>query len=96
MHALKHMSLKPVLRLGEQNGADFGRWDLRVALRRYPIDLLLLLADPAESVVPADDMWIIEETIGPKGRIEVFAGEGHTLHRTAFERYIQVVAGFLA
>jgi pimeloyl-ACP methyl ester carboxylesterase len=96
VHALKHMSLKPVLRLGEQNGADFGRWDLRVALRRYPIDLLLLLADPAESVVPADDMWIIEETIGPKGRIEVFAGEGHALHRTAFERYIQVVAGFLA
>jgi pimeloyl-ACP methyl ester carboxylesterase len=96
VHALRHMSLKPVMRLGEQNGADFGRWDLRVDLRRYPVDVLLLLADPAESVVLADDMWIIEETIGPKGRIEVFEGEGHTLHRTAFERYVQTVAGFLA
>jgi pimeloyl-ACP methyl ester carboxylesterase len=96
VHALKNMSLKPVLRLGEQNGADFGRWDLRVDLRRYPVQLLMLLADPAESVVAADDMWIIEETIGPKARIEVFEGQGHTLHRTAFDRYIEVVAGFLS
>ena len=96
VHALKNMSLKPLFRLGEQNGADFGRWDIRTELRRYPLDLLLLLADPAESVVLADDMWIIEETLGPKGRIVAFEGEGHTLHRTAFERYIETITGFLA
>jgi pimeloyl-ACP methyl ester carboxylesterase len=96
VHAMQHMSIRPVVRLGEQNAADFGRWDIRTELRRYPVPLLLLLADPAESVVPADDLWIIEETLGPNATIEVFEGEGHTLHRTAFERYVQSVAGFLA
>jgi pimeloyl-ACP methyl ester carboxylesterase len=96
VHALQHMSIRPVVRLGEQNAADFGRWDIRTELRRYPVPLLLLLADPAESVVPAEDLWIVQETLGPNATIEVFEGEGHTLHRTAFERYVQSVAGFLA
>jgi pimeloyl-ACP methyl ester carboxylesterase len=95
VHAMQHMSLKPIVRLGEQNAADFGRWDIRIALRRYPRRLLLLLADERESVVPFDELWILNETLGPLATLEIFEGEGHTLHRTAFDRYIKALAGFL-
>jgi pimeloyl-ACP methyl ester carboxylesterase len=89
------MTIRPIVRLGEENAADFGRWDLRIELRRYPVPLLLLLADPAESVVTPEDTFIVAETIGPLGKIEVFEGEGHTLQRTAFDRYATAVATFL-
>jgi pimeloyl-ACP methyl ester carboxylesterase len=95
VHALRNMSIRPIMRLGEQNRADMGLWDLRIQLRRYPLPLLLLLADRAESVVMADDLWIINETLGPNATIEVFEGEGHTLHRTAFDRYIASLKSFL-
>jgi pimeloyl-ACP methyl ester carboxylesterase len=95
VHAMKTMTIAPVVRLGEENAADFGRWDLRIELRRYPVPLLILLADPAESVVSAEDAFIIAETIGPLGKIEVFEGEGHSLQRTAFDRYAAAVATFL-
>jgi pimeloyl-ACP methyl ester carboxylesterase len=95
VHALKSMSIKPIVRLGEQNAADFGRWDLRVELRRYPVPALLLLADPAESVVSEEDRFIVGETIGSLGKIQVFDGADHTLHRTAFDRYAEAVATFL-
>jgi len=95
VHALQHMSIRPIVRLGEQNRADMGLWDLRIDLRRYPLPLLLLLADPAESVVPESDLWILRETLGPNATIEVFEGEGHTLHRTAFERYVRSLTAFL-
>jgi pimeloyl-ACP methyl ester carboxylesterase len=96
IHALRNMSIRPIVRLGEQNRADMGLWDLRIELRRYPLPLLLLLADAAESVVLAEDLWIINETLGPNATIEVFEGEGHTLHRTAFDRYIASLKSFLA
>jgi pimeloyl-ACP methyl ester carboxylesterase len=95
VHAMKNMTIRPIVRLGEENAADFGRWDLRIELRRYPVPVLLLLADPAESVVTPEDTFIVSETIGPLGKIEVFDGEGHTLQRTAFDRYATAVATFL-
>ncbi len=96
VHALQHMSLKPIMRLGEQNAADFGRWDIRVDLRRYPKPLLLLLADERESVVDFEELWILNETLGPLATLEIFEGEGHTLHRTAFDRYLRSLTAFLA
>jgi pimeloyl-ACP methyl ester carboxylesterase len=95
VHAMREMSTRAIVKLGEENAADLGRWDLRVELRRYPIPLLLLVADPAESVIAADDLVLVWETLGPNGVIEVFEGEGHTLHRTAFARYVKAVADFL-
>jgi pimeloyl-ACP methyl ester carboxylesterase len=84
------------MRLGEQNAADFGRWDIRVDLRRYPKPLLLLLADERESVVDFEELWILNETLGPLATLEIFEGEGHTLHRTAFDRYLRSLTAFLA
>ena len=95
VHALGRMSIVPVIRLGEENGADGGAWDIRVTLRRYPVPVLVMLADPDESVVNAEDRFIIDETIGPNGTVVQFDGEGHALHRTAFERYAEALAAFL-
>jgi pimeloyl-ACP methyl ester carboxylesterase len=95
VHALRGMSLRPVMRLGEQNRADFGLWDLRNELRRYPVPVFLMMADPAESVVEAADLALIAETLGPLGAIEIFDGADHTLHRTAFDRFAASLEAFL-
>ena len=64
-------------------------------MRAYPKPLLLLLADPADSVVFPADAAFVREHGGPNVSIEVFEGEGHTLHRTAFERFAASVKAFL-
>ena len=95
VHALAHMTIAPIVALGAENGADEGKWDLREIVRDYPKPLLLLLADPSDSVVSADDAAFVRNHGGPNVAIEVFEGEGHTLHRSAFDRYIRSVTGFL-
>ena len=59
------------------------------------IPLLLLLADPSDSVVPADDRTFVATHGGAQVTTEVFEGQGHTLHRTAFERYIGTLGRFI-
>jgi pimeloyl-ACP methyl ester carboxylesterase len=95
VHALRNMSIDSIVALGADNGADEGKWDLRETVRAYPKPLLLLLADPADSVVFPDDLTFVREHGGANIAIEVFAGEGHTLHRTAFERFARSAAAFL-
>ncbi len=96
VHALRHMTIAPVVALGADNGADAGAWDLRERVRAYPRPLLLLLADPSDSVVSADDTAFVREHGGANVSIELFAGEGHALHRTAFERFAASVRTFLS
>jgi pimeloyl-ACP methyl ester carboxylesterase len=95
VHALRNMTIDPIVALGADNGADAGKWDLRDFVRAYPKPLLLLLADPSDSVVSAEDAAFVREAGGENVTIEVFEGEGHTLHRTAFDRFARSVAGFL-
>ncbi|HEY5348607.1 MAG TPA: alpha/beta hydrolase [Candidatus Lustribacter sp.] len=95
LHALRHMSIEPIVALGADNGADAGRWDLREDVRGYPHPLLLLLADPADSVVFPEDVEFVRRHGGSNVTIEVFEGAGHTLHRTAFERFAASVSAFL-
>ena len=92
VHAMANMSIDPIVALGAENGADAGEWDLREIVRDYPRPLQLLLADPSDSVVLPDDVAFVREHGGPNVTIEVFEGEGHTLHRTAFERFAAVTA----
>jgi pimeloyl-ACP methyl ester carboxylesterase len=96
IHALQHMSIEPIVALGAENEADAGKWDLRDVVRAYPKQLSLLLADPSDSVVLPEDVAFVREHGGPNVSIEVFEGEGHTLHRTAFERYAASVKAFLS
>ena len=95
IHALRHMTVAPIVALGADNGADAGHWDLREELRTYPKPLLLLLADLSDSVVSSDDRTYVADRGGPNVTVEVFEGEGHTLHRSAFDRYITSVTRFL-
>jgi pimeloyl-ACP methyl ester carboxylesterase len=95
VHALRHMTIDPIVALGSDNGADAGQWDLREVVRAYPKPLLMLLADPADSVVFPADVAFVREHGGANVALEVFEGEGHTLHRSAFERFARSVAGFL-
>jgi pimeloyl-ACP methyl ester carboxylesterase len=95
VHALRHMSVAPIVALGADNEADAGGWDLREDVRAYPKPLLLLLADPSDSVMSAEDVAFVREHGGAQVTIEVFAGEGHTLHRTAFDRFAASLRAFL-
>ena len=95
VHALRNMSIGPIVALGDENGADGGKWDLRETVRGYPKPLLLLLADPSDSVVFPEDVTFVREHGGANVAIDVFAGEGHTLHRTAFDRFARSAAAFL-
>lgn len=95
VHALRHMTLQSLVAIGAENGADDGGWDLREAVRSYPKPLLMLLADPADSIVSEGDTAFVREQAGKHVRLEVFAGEGHSLHRTAFERFAALVERFI-
>jgi pimeloyl-ACP methyl ester carboxylesterase len=95
VHALRHMSIEPIVALGADNEADAGKWDLREVVRAYPKPLLLLLADPSDSVVLPEDVAFVREHGGANATIDVFEGEGHALHRTAFERFAAAVKAFL-
>jgi pimeloyl-ACP methyl ester carboxylesterase len=96
VHALRGMTIDPIVALGADNRADAGGWDLREVVRDYPKPLLLLLADPSDSVVLPEDVTFVREHGGANVTIDVFAGEGHTLHRTAFDRFAGAVGAFIA
>jgi pimeloyl-ACP methyl ester carboxylesterase len=95
VHALRRMTLAPIVAFGDENGIDQGRWDLRETVRAYPKPLLLLLADPAQSIVAPEDADFVRRHAGPNVQLEVFAGEGHSLQRTAFERFAGLVERFI-
>jgi pimeloyl-ACP methyl ester carboxylesterase len=96
VHALAHMTIAPIVALGAENGADEGKWDLREIVRAYPKPLLVQLADPSDSVVSPEDAAFLRQNGGPNVTIEVFEGEGHTLHRSAFDAYLRSVNRFLS
>jgi pimeloyl-ACP methyl ester carboxylesterase len=95
VHAMQSMRIETIEALGAENAADEGKWDLRETVRDYPKPLLMLLADPTDSVVFPDDVAYVRANGGPNVAIEVFAGEGHTLQRTAFERFAVTSERFL-
>lgn len=95
VHAMRSMRLATIEALGVDNDADAGGWDLREALRSYPKPLYLPVADPSDSVIFPADLAFIREHGGPNVTVEVFEGEGHTLQRTAFEKFAAAAARFL-
>lgn len=96
VHAMRSMRLATVEALGAENHADDGGWDVRDALRDYPKPLYLAVADPSDSVITPDDLAFVRERGGSRVTIEVYAGEGHTLQRSAFEKFAAASEGFLS
>jgi pimeloyl-ACP methyl ester carboxylesterase len=95
VHAMQSMRIETLEKLGAENGADAGRWDLREALRDYPKPLYLPVADPSDSVIFPEDLAFVREHGGPNVSLEVFTGDGHTLQRSAFERFAAATERFL-
>ena len=95
VHAMRSMRIETIEALGAENAADTGGWDLREALRSYPKPLYPPVADPSDSVISPDDLRFIKEHGGPNVQIDVFSGEGHTLQRTAFEKFAAASERFL-
>jgi pimeloyl-ACP methyl ester carboxylesterase len=96
LHAVRSMEAAAIARLGAENGVDEGRWDLREVVTDYPRPLLILAAAPGESVMADDDLSFIRTHGGPNVAIELFADQGHNLHRAAFDRYIKATTRFLS
>ena len=92
-HAVRNMTAEPIERLRDENPPE--SWDLRRDLEEYPKPLLLAMADAAESIVTLDDLRYVRERGGPNVSIRVFEGQGHNLHRTAFDRFTQELDTFL-
>ena len=86
VHAMRRLSLETLRRLGSDNDVDAGGWDLRDRLAALKIPTTILVAGE-ESVVAADDL----SRISPAVRVETVALHGHTLHRSAFERFAGAV-----
>ncbi len=86
VHAMRRLELDVVRGLGSDNDADAGGWDLRERLRAPKVPVCVLLAGD-ESVVAADDL----DGAAAGVRVVTFDGHGHALHRTAFERFAELV-----
>jgi pimeloyl-ACP methyl ester carboxylesterase len=90
LHAMLPMSIETIERLGSENGASEGRWDLRATIERYPVPLLVLVAG-IESVLSTSDVALVVERGGPNVAVRTFEREGHNLHRTAFDEFAAIV-----
>jgi len=88
------MSLEPLERLGSENHADDGGWDLRSQIAGYPKPLLLFAAG-RDSVIPAADLATLGKNLGGNARVAVFPESGHNLHRTDFDAFVAEVEAFL-
>jgi pimeloyl-ACP methyl ester carboxylesterase len=86
VHAMHVLSPETIRRLGRDNRVDAGGWDLRDALARLTIPTTILVAGD-ESVIHPGDL----AGAAPSVRTETFAEHGHTLHRSAFPRFVELV-----
>jgi pimeloyl-ACP methyl ester carboxylesterase len=95
LHAVKKMRAQTIAAIGHENRVDDANWDLRSALAQYPKPLLILAADPSDSVMSQEDLQFIRRQGGPNVQVQTFQGQGHNLHRTAFDGYIAATKTFL-
>ena len=87
VHALHALDLECIRRLGTDNAVDEGGWNLREILASLTIPTTLLIAGE-ESVVSSRDL----ERLGPGVIAQTVVDHGHTLHRSAFELFVQAVS----
>jgi pimeloyl-ACP methyl ester carboxylesterase len=95
IHAYRNMTIDPLISIGKDNGADEGKLDLREQIVNYPKPLLVMLADESESVVHPEEVEFIRKHGGANVAVHVFPGQGHSLHRTAFDDYMRVLNAFI-
>jgi pimeloyl-ACP methyl ester carboxylesterase len=86
VHAMRALSIDTLRKLGRDNRTAEGGWDLRERLAALKIPTTILVAGE-ESVVAPGDLDGASKTV----HVETFEGHGHTLHRSAFERFADAV-----
>jgi pimeloyl-ACP methyl ester carboxylesterase len=91
VHAMREMSLAVIERLGTHNRAEEGGWDLRDQVVDFPYPLTIVRAG-VDSVVSDDDADFLRRRGGRNVKLDVFEGEGHSLHRSAFDRVAELAA----
>jgi len=94
VHAMHAMRAQALIGLRDQNSA--ADWDLDGALAAFERPLLLALADPSESIIDPEPFERLRSLRKPNVTVDVFAGEGHSLHRSALEAFTRAVDRFLA
>lgn len=95
-HAVKDMTIESLERLGTENNAQAGGWDLREIVKDYPKPLLLCLAEPDESTVTAQERVWLEQNAGPNVTQILYEGQDHNLHRTDFNRFANDIDRWLS
>lgn len=93
VHAISTMDAGPIERLRDENSSS--DWDLRETLARYPRRLLVAVAQQSESIINAPDLELLRDRGGPNVQAIVFENQGHSLHRTDFDRFVRVLEEFL-
>jgi pimeloyl-ACP methyl ester carboxylesterase len=97
IHAMRFMRPDSVERLGRDNRVDDGGWDLRAVVAPYPKPLLVAAADASESVLSAEEFALLGDgASNPHCTLIEFKGEGHNLHRTAFQAFVKAAKAFMA
>jgi pimeloyl-ACP methyl ester carboxylesterase len=93
VHSMLPMSIEALERLGRENNVDAAGWDIRNDVVAYPVPLLILGAGE-DSVMSPDDLAFIRREGGPNLTLRIVEGQGHNLHRDAFESFVEDVRSF--
>ncbi len=93
VHAMMPLRIGTLEALERDNRADAGAWDVRQTVAAYPVPLLILGAGE-QSVMSTDDQTFVREHGGPNVTLRTFEGHGHTLHRSAFDAFVDAVRAF--
>ena len=93
LHAMLPMSRRALERLGRENGVEAGSWNIREELIDYPVPLLVLAAGEDSVMSPADVAFLRQA--GNNVRVQIIAGHGHNLQRTAFEEFVAAIRAFV-
>jgi pimeloyl-ACP methyl ester carboxylesterase len=93
VHAVHAMTTAPIEGLLRENPPE--AWDLRPAIARYQIPLLLALAARGEGINDDATVDEIERNRSPLVEIVTFPGAGHNIHRTAFDEFAAAFDRFL-
>ncbi|MDP9025641.1 MAG: alpha/beta hydrolase [Candidatus Eremiobacteraeota bacterium] len=94
VYALHAMGRRTLEGLRDENPAQ--TWDLHEELTDYPKPVLFAMADPSQSIVTREDAAFVERSVGANATFAQFPGASHSLQRTDFERFIEILDNFLA
>lgn len=93
VHAVRAMRSAPIERLRDENPEE--TWQLVERTAAFPRPLLLALADPSQGINGAEDVSALGSARNPNLEVRIFESQGHSLHRTDFERFCRTMDAFL-